>query len=90
MHSDQPQGQPHDVVQRRQTMFQSFTGQYMRDVGLETWVQNHGGMSAVLELVREGGRKLASCGITAISLFHRVLQERTWTLCLSLTMSSDQ
>ena len=42
----QPQGQPADVVAGR---LYRFTRDYVTDVGLDTWIHEHGGLATVLE-----------------------------------------
>jgi hypothetical protein len=44
--SAQPQGQPAGVVAGR---LYRFTRDYMTDVGLDTWIHDHGGLGTVLE-----------------------------------------
>ena len=44
----QPQGQPAEVVAGR---FYRYSRQYMIHVGLDTWIQDHGGMATVLDAV---------------------------------------
>lgn len=41
---------PRNTIQRdREALFNTFTAQYMREVGLEAWVQQQGGYSAILD-----------------------------------------
>ena len=40
------------MLHSRQSQFQSFPGAYMRDSGLEDWVGDQGGLSAIPEPVR--------------------------------------
>ena len=49
---------PRNTIQRdREALFNTFPAQYMREVGLDTWVQQQGGYNAIPDPVSEGGGK---------------------------------
>ena len=42
-----PPGPRNVALSDREQLLEGFPGDYMREVGLETWVQEHGGFSSV-------------------------------------------